>query len=81
MLSRVGPVAYRLDFPASTPIHAVFHVLQLRAAVGSAHSSPTLPPTINTELKLLVELEQLLDIRYSRAPIGGVADVEESTPF
>ena len=57
VLSRVGKVAYHLDLPSSSSIHLVFHVSQLRAAVGEAHSSLTLPPTLTDDLELLVELE------------------------
>ena len=63
VLKRIGKVAYRLDLPPTAAIHPVFHVSQLRAAVGTAHSSPTIPPTLTSEFELIVEPDKLLNVR------------------
>jgi hypothetical protein len=43
VLSRVDAVAYKLQLPPSAAIHPVFHVSQLKHAVGDQMVSPTLP--------------------------------------
>jgi hypothetical protein len=43
VLQRVGSVAYKLDLPPSSTIHPIFHVSQLKQAIGSQEASPELP--------------------------------------
>ena len=49
IIQRVGPVAYRLDLPASSCIHPVFHVSCLKAKLG--HNSVPLPslPSVTSQ--------------------------------
>ncbi|WOH08030.1 hypothetical protein DCAR_0727466 [Daucus carota subsp. sativus] len=63
VLQRIGKVAYKLDLPQDSRIHSVFHVSQLKKSVGLAQVSPTLPPQLNAEMELVVEPEEVLEVR------------------
>ena len=72
--ARVGKVAYKLDLPASTSIHPVFHVSQLKRARGFSLSSSQLPSQLSEDLQLLVEPESVLGVRPK--PTGSAGDLE-----
>ena len=63
MIQCIGPVAYKLELPSSTSIHQVFHVSQLKRALGATDQSQPLPPLLDVELEWLVESESVLGIR------------------
>ncbi|RVW39687.1 Transposon Tf2-8 polyprotein [Vitis vinifera] len=65
VVQQIGPVAYRLELPSSTTIHLVFHVSQLKRALGSADLCQPLSPILVEDLEWLVEPDQVLDIHQS----------------
>ena len=60
--AKIGAVAYRLKLPASSAIHLVFHVSQLKASHGVAPVSPALPSDA-VEFQIP---EQVLQRRWTR---------------
>lgn len=63
VLQQIGKVAYKLKLPPESKIHPVFHVSQLRRAMGTITAYPTIPNQINSDMELKVTPEHLLDIR------------------
>ena len=63
VLAWIGPVAYRLELPSHTSIHLVFHVSQLRKAIGASIPASNIPAQLSKEMELIVELENILQVR------------------
>ncbi|KAL3642027.1 hypothetical protein CASFOL_012842 [Castilleja foliolosa] len=68
IIEKVGPVAYKLELPADSQIHNVFHVSLLRRFEGSVHVVPTaaqLP--VNSDTSTIgPQPEAILDRRVIR---------------
>ena len=62
MLAKIGTVAYRLQLPADSRIHPVFHVSLLRAALGPCQQVSVLPPDLTEDLEWLLTPKNFLDI-------------------
>jgi len=61
LLQKVGKVVYKLDLPATSQIHQVIHVSQLKKAVGAtAVVQPQLPAVANAD----AEPDQILGTRW-----------------
>ncbi|KAL8115463.1 hypothetical protein AgCh_022090 [Apium graveolens] len=57
-----GPVAYRLNLPAASRIHPIFHVSALKKCVGIAATSSELPP-LDEDGLIVTEPESILNTR------------------
>ncbi|PNX95310.1 hypothetical protein L195_g018500 [Trifolium pratense] len=63
ILAKVGPVAYKLQLPASSKIHPVFHVSLLKKAVGEYHQQGELPKDLEMDDAMEVYPEQVVGAR------------------
>lgn len=63
VLERIGRVAYRLRLPDSARIHDVFHISQLKKAVGNHLVLPKLSSTLTADMEVLLEPAQIEGVR------------------
>jgi hypothetical protein len=67
VLQRIGAVAYKLDLPAESKIHPVFHVSLLKEKLGKHTSSqPQLPLVLEANGEVAVRPQAILDQRRRR---------------
>src|SRR3954454_16558554 len=72
VITKVSPVAYKLELPTSLSIHPVFHVSLLRTYTAPSTvpdrvpSGPLPPPAVTIDDHLEYEVERILDSRHRR---------------
>ena len=64
VLDRIGATAYKLQLPEVARVHPVFHISQLKLALGPHDQSKFLPPGCIVEEEDHVLPEDVLDKRY-----------------
>ena len=64
IVKRVGNVAYKLQLPESSKIHPVFHISQLKKAVGTQETSAHIPDQLSVDMELVVQPELVLNVRH-----------------
>lgn len=62
---KVGNVVYCLKLPPSTTIHNVFHVSQLKKALGDWDNIQSRAPTLIENFEWKVELEEVLGMKWN----------------
>ncbi|KAI3522148.1 hypothetical protein L1887_11628 [Cichorium endivia] len=63
ILERIGQVAYKLRLPTTASIHPVFHVSQLKKAIGDQQVLTELPDALDTSDSSLLLPERVLSSR------------------
>jgi hypothetical protein len=63
MLQKIGATAYKLELPASSRVHLIFHVSCLKKVIGDKISVQTKLPELDEEGKIILELEAITNTR------------------
>ena len=63
VLQNIGTMAYKLEFPASSQVHLVFHVSCLKKVIGDKLPVQTIFPELDEEGKIIWELEAVTETR------------------
>jgi hypothetical protein len=63
VLQKIGTMAYKLELPASSRVHPVFHVSCLKKVIGNKIVVQTILPELDEEGKIILEPESITDTR------------------
>jgi hypothetical protein len=63
VLQKIGTMAYKLELPASSRVHLVFHVSCLKKVIGEKIPVQTIFPEIEEEGKITLDPEAITDTR------------------
>ena len=63
MLQKIGTMAYKLEFPASSRVHPVFHVSCLKNVIGDKLPVQTILLELEKEGKIILEPEAVMETR------------------
>jgi hypothetical protein len=63
VLQKIGTMAYKLELPASSRVHPVFHVSCLKKVIGEKILVQTIFLELDEEGKIILDLEAITDTR------------------
>ena len=63
VLQKIGTMAYKLELPASSRVHPVFHVSCLKKVIGENILVQTILPELDEEGKIILEPEVVMETR------------------
>jgi hypothetical protein len=63
VLQKIGTIAYKLELPASSQVHPVFHVSFLKKVIGNKILVQTILKELDEEGKIILETEAITDTR------------------
>jgi hypothetical protein len=63
VLQKIGTMAYKLELPASSRVHPVFHVSCLKKVIGDKIPVQTIFPELDEEGKIILEPKAITDTR------------------
>ena len=63
VLQNIGTMAYKLELPASSRVHPIFHFSCLKKVIGDKIPVQTILPELDEEAKIILEPETIIDTR------------------
>ena len=63
VLQKIGTMAYKLELPASSRVHPIFHVSCLKKVIGGKLPVQTILPELDEEGKIISEPEAVTETR------------------
>ena len=63
VLQKIGSMACKLELPASSRVHPIFHVSYLKKVIGDKLPVQMILPELDEEGKIILKLEEITEIR------------------
>ena len=63
VLKKIGSMDNKLEFPATSRVHPIFHVSYLKKVIGDKIPIQTILPKLNEEGKVILEPEKISETR------------------